>query len=279
MQEGPIMAKITIGNITTLPQNGTKQQRKKLAKREAKLMLQIGQVNKDCHRIEQKIARAQAKLEATRTNLQDLEGELANVRTLLGEPAQASTETTQPQAEGAEAEFAAVAPDQNGADAGADVENMVEIMHLEAAPPVEGRADVGEATEAAEGADADASAEDVVEVIHLKAATPAEGRADVGEATEAAESTEEAVESVLTSEASKGAEEDTPPAIVEPTASSVDLEAAAESADSEATTHAGENGEETDGSVEGEAKSPTTKPRTRRRTSSRRQTQSTSDEG
>jgi hypothetical protein len=80
---GPIMAKKATEAKTTSSQDEAKQQRKKLAKREAKLMLQIGRVQKDMHKAEQKIAKAQANLEATRTNLQDFEDKLVHVRTLL----------------------------------------------------------------------------------------------------------------------------------------------------------------------------------------------------
>src|SRR5437867_2630863 len=59
---------------TTSSQTATKKQRKKQAKREAKNMLKLEQARKDVQRAEQKVAKAQAQLEARRTRLRELEG-------------------------------------------------------------------------------------------------------------------------------------------------------------------------------------------------------------
>jgi chromosome segregation ATPase len=59
----------------------TKKQRKKQAKREAKLLLELGQARDEVQRAEQKVAKAQARLEASRTHLRDLEAKVQGMHT------------------------------------------------------------------------------------------------------------------------------------------------------------------------------------------------------
>ena len=75
------MAK-TMSTVDTAPSstNGTKKQRKKQAKREAKTMLRLEQSRKDVQKAEQKVARAQAQLEARRTRLHNLEAEVEKMQ-------------------------------------------------------------------------------------------------------------------------------------------------------------------------------------------------------
>ena len=88
------MAK-TMNAVDTTPSSpdGTKKQRKKQAKREAKTMLKLEQSRKDVEKAEQKVARAQAQLEASRTRLRNLEAEIEKIQTSQ-EPSDSRTGTT-----------------------------------------------------------------------------------------------------------------------------------------------------------------------------------------
>ena len=74
------MAKTSTANAA-LPQNETTKQRKKQAKREAKIMLKVEQAKKDMQRAEKKVTKAQANLESSHAYLRSLEEKLVNVRT------------------------------------------------------------------------------------------------------------------------------------------------------------------------------------------------------
>jgi hypothetical protein len=65
---------------TDISQKELKKQRKKLAKREAKVMLKLEQARKDTQKTEQKLAKVQSKLEEQRKYAQQLEDELKEVR-------------------------------------------------------------------------------------------------------------------------------------------------------------------------------------------------------
>ncbi len=71
------MAKTLNTSQTDDAQDEDKQLRKKQAKREAKLMLGLEDAKKDVRRAEQKFAKAQSNLEASRVRLHELEGQLA----------------------------------------------------------------------------------------------------------------------------------------------------------------------------------------------------------
>ena len=68
----------------------TKKQRKKLAKREAKMMLKVEQARKDVQKAERKVAQTQAELEATKTHLSKLEAHVQELST----PSTSSSTTT-----------------------------------------------------------------------------------------------------------------------------------------------------------------------------------------
>ncbi len=73
------MAKTFNTSQTADAQDEDKQQRKKQAKREAKLMLGLEDAKKDVRRAEQKFAKAQSNLEASRARLHELEEQLAQI--------------------------------------------------------------------------------------------------------------------------------------------------------------------------------------------------------
>src|SRR5689334_2202339 len=73
---------MTQDTTTTNRPDSTKKLRKKLAKREAKLMLRIENTKQKLQRGEQRLGRLQAKLEQRSGRLHDLEKKLEEVRTL-----------------------------------------------------------------------------------------------------------------------------------------------------------------------------------------------------
>src|SRR5436190_22276784 len=82
---------------TTNQPDSTKKQRKKLAKREAKLMLSIENTKQKLQRGEQRLGRIQAKLEQRAGRLHDLEKKLEDIRAQSAPPAdQGSVESDQP---------------------------------------------------------------------------------------------------------------------------------------------------------------------------------------
>ncbi len=66
--------------VTTSTQNDEKQKHKEQAKQEAKLMLKAEQAKKDVQKAEQKLVKAQTRLEDARTQQQTLEQKLAELR-------------------------------------------------------------------------------------------------------------------------------------------------------------------------------------------------------
>src|SRR5947209_6386884 len=123
------MAKTMDKADTTLSStNGTKKQRKKQAKREAKAMLKLEQSRKDVHKAEQKVVRAQEKLEASTTRLRNLEAEVEKMHPSHSD-SEADTTSTDQQT-----------PTQTDTGDYANVstpDNQVTSL-----PPVEGRTDV-----------------------------------------------------------------------------------------------------------------------------------------
>ena len=108
--------------------NGTKKQRKKQAKREAKAMLKLEQSRKDVHKAEQKVARAQAKLEASTTRLRTLEAEVEKMHPTHSDSEAGTTSTDQQ------------TPTQT--DTGDYAGISTPTNQVASLPPVEGRTDV-----------------------------------------------------------------------------------------------------------------------------------------
>lgn len=93
-QEGNMTKALNSQQPINNDQDETKKRRKKQAKREAKLMLELEDARKDVQRAEQKFSKAQSNLEASRSHVHDLEEQLAQIRdqhTPLAEPAVATT--------------------------------------------------------------------------------------------------------------------------------------------------------------------------------------------
>src|SRR5436309_1308602 len=125
------MAK-TMNAVDTTPSSpdGTKKQRKKQAKREAKTMLRLEQSRKDVQKAEQKVARAQAQLESSRTRLHDLEVEVEQMHTSQHH-SDSGTDTTS---------AAQPAPTQAGIEEHAYISPPTD--QAPSLSPVEGRTDV-----------------------------------------------------------------------------------------------------------------------------------------
>jgi hypothetical protein len=77
-------------------EEGEKKERKKLARREAELMLEAERARKDVHKAEQKLAKAQSALEAAQAELQGTETKLATLRVPGQENPSASNGSAQP---------------------------------------------------------------------------------------------------------------------------------------------------------------------------------------
>lgn len=75
------MAKTFTEDANTTAQDESKKQRKKLAKRAAKLQLRLEEAQKALHQAEQKLAKAHANLDANKTLVRDLEEKLAQLHT------------------------------------------------------------------------------------------------------------------------------------------------------------------------------------------------------
>ncbi|HLQ27709.1 MAG TPA: hypothetical protein VK140_00560 [Ktedonobacteraceae bacterium] len=74
------MAKTMSREATSSSSNGSKKERKKQARREAKTMLRLAQAKKDEQKAGKKVAKAQAQLEACRTQIHNIEGKLEEMR-------------------------------------------------------------------------------------------------------------------------------------------------------------------------------------------------------
>ncbi len=73
------MTETSHDGVATLDAQETKKQRKKQAKREAKTLLKLGRAKEGVQKAEQKAARAQERLEASRTYLRKLEAKVAEM--------------------------------------------------------------------------------------------------------------------------------------------------------------------------------------------------------
>ena len=120
------------GAATTDAQE-TKKQRKKQARREAKLLLKLGQARDDVQKAEQKVAKAQARLEASRTHLRDLEAKVQEVHTPQGEAQPEMSNANNGQPENATT---------NQTSAPLTAKSSTPTNQVTSLPPAEGRADI-----------------------------------------------------------------------------------------------------------------------------------------
>lgn len=127
------MAKVLTPQKATSNADQGKKQRKKQAKREAKTMLKLEQAKQNVQKAEKKLAKTQAQLEAERTNLRDIEAELTKLR--------------QPQPQ--EAPAIAATGDPAQVSEGDNIHEFMPSHEVISLPPVEGRMDIPESSEAA----------------------------------------------------------------------------------------------------------------------------------
>lgn len=117
---------------TTSSSNGTKKQRKKQAKREAKAMLKLEQTRQDVEKAERRVTKAQAQLEARRTRLHNLETEVEEMRHSQ-EHAEAGIDTSSATSQ---------EPTQSGIENHENTSTPTDqVIYL---PPAEGRTDVSQ---------------------------------------------------------------------------------------------------------------------------------------
>ena len=132
------MAKTFNTSQTADAQDEDKQQRKKQAKREAKLMLGLEDAKKDVRRAEQKFAKAQSNLEASRARLHELEEQLAQIQNKHTEQPESSAVADAQKQSYDHLKETERLPDQG--ESYEDSEAVAEL-HRSSLPPVEGRSD------------------------------------------------------------------------------------------------------------------------------------------
>jgi septal ring factor EnvC (AmiA/AmiB activator) len=120
-------------------QDEAKRQRKKQAKREAKLMLELEDAKKDVRKAEQKFARAQSNLEASRVRLHELEEQLAQIRNKQIEQPESSAVADQQKQSYDHLKETEKLPDQG--ESYEDSEAVAEL-HRSSLPPVEGQSEL-----------------------------------------------------------------------------------------------------------------------------------------
>jgi chromosome segregation ATPase len=126
------------GAATTDAQE-TKKQRKKQARREAKLLLKLGQAKDDVQKAEQKVAKAQARLEACRTYLRDLEAKAQEMHAPQGEVLAEMSNANNGQPENATtSQTSAPFTAESSTDSSTPTSQVTSL------PPAEGRADIPE---------------------------------------------------------------------------------------------------------------------------------------
>ncbi len=187
------MAKTQTAQPNTTQQKTDRQGRKKQAKREAKLMLKIEQAKKDVQKAEQRVARAQATLEGSRTQLRDLEQKLNEARAseqpetqTIQERQTRSPEVQHARNNGASSqEQLSTAPGTPQADTAA-----MEAFHIASISPSEGRDDIGTAQNTAQTEAEDQSAQQVINAEIGSSFEPAEGREDISVNGEKIQATE-----------------------------------------------------------------------------------------
>ncbi|GCE05311.1 hypothetical protein [Dictyobacter aurantiacus] len=171
------MAKTQIPDAPATSQNDTLKQRKKLAKKEAKLMLKVEQAKKDVRKVEKKIHKSQDDLKTRNERLHDLEGKLSHLQMSMpstpdkagkNDKADKNNKTNNKNkanklSKGAEAgnveQFAPSADNIQAIDSGDSYHNDtdVEAFHLSSLEPVEGGNELSDTTEST----TNPSAEDV----------------------------------------------------------------------------------------------------------------------
>jgi hypothetical protein len=140
----------TLNNQTvTSSPNGTKKQRKKQAKQEAKAMLKLEQAKKNEQKAAQKVTKAQAQLEAYRMQVHQIEARLAEIRTPhYEEPAQdtqGASQNGQEISQGSSEHYATMSHSSNEATSSSEREDHTDTTHeQETNTPVDGEAYIPE---------------------------------------------------------------------------------------------------------------------------------------
>src|SRR5436305_13528101 len=139
----------TLNNQTvTSSPNGTKKQRKKQARQEAKAMLKLEQAKKNEQKAAQKATKAQAQLEAYRMQIHKIETRLAEIRTAhYDEPArdtQGASQNGQETSQDSSENYATMSHSPDN-EATSSTENYTDTtQERETNPPVDGDAYVPE---------------------------------------------------------------------------------------------------------------------------------------
>src|SRR5438067_13012578 len=89
------MVKTLNNQMVTSSPNGTKKQRKKQARQEAKAMLKLEQAKKNEQKAVKKVNKAQEQLDARRTQIHKIEARLAEMRSSQSEAVTNAPEASQ----------------------------------------------------------------------------------------------------------------------------------------------------------------------------------------
>jgi hypothetical protein len=119
----------------------TKKSRKKLARREAKLLLKLEAAQRDVKKAEQKLARAQKQLSTSQEQVHELGEQLKQLQNQ--EPRDTPPASSNGAGDSEQAQkmlVVATGPDEGESS---EENNAIEEMHRSSPPPVEGRRDAG----------------------------------------------------------------------------------------------------------------------------------------
>jgi hypothetical protein len=200
------MAKILNRDTKSVNNDGDVKKRKKQAKAEAKLMLQIEQAKKDVEKSQQKIAKAERVLQERTTRLNELEKQLTQLQTNGKVSPHSAAEFATTDTSQAATKEAAQTPIAIGSDihiepdAGDSYEDNEDIItqHREEQEPAEGRTDITEPQQepTEEHTNIPAAQQPPVEggtTVTVAQQEPAEGRIDITEEPQQAPTEERTV--------------------------------------------------------------------------------------
>jgi hypothetical protein len=131
------MAESSNNGVATLDAQETKKQRKKQAKREAKMMLKLEQARADAEIAEQKLAKAQARLEAARTHLHDMEARAEELRASQAAQAEVPTEQQEVPSPLSEAQSIDVSKEDESSTDGQSAAAVEAVSHADISAPTD----------------------------------------------------------------------------------------------------------------------------------------------
>jgi hypothetical protein len=164
---GIIMAKTVTAETDTSQKNEARRQRKKQARREAKIMLKIERGKKAVQKAQKKLTQAQSNFDEEQTHLHDLEAKLEQIRTTQ-EPQDTSSEEQQDQAPTSQTlseDLPELKPEDFQTQEAVDEAYQEPLLMPPASTPPQADAEV-------------------IEAFHIESIAPAEGRDDIASEAE-----------------------------------------------------------------------------------------------